>query len=340
MERKKLELVAFSAFFIGLSVLVFFVFQPFLRILVLAVVLSVLLHPLYEKLVKIFRGSKSIIAVLFVFIALIFLIIPILFLGLQIFEQAQSFFSLSHAGQGRYLQTIQHNIDLPIRQIIPGFTLSISDLIDKVLAFVSGNLDVLLSQTTYIFFETFFVLFTLFFFLRDGEKMLNSFISLSPFEKEQNKEIVSSIYRTINSVVRGTIFVGLIRLVLLTAMFYFLGIPGALLWGTIGGVIAAVPGFGTPLVIIPAVGYLLLYSNIFFATGMGLFGVLLTFFIDNILSAYFFGKGLAVPSLFVLFSILGGVIFFGPLGFIFGPIILSLFVSAIDMYKILILKKQ
>ena len=340
MESKKLELVAFSALFVGLSVMTFFVFQPFLSILVLSAVLSVLFQPLFKKLVKVCHGKESFVAGFLVIIALVFLIIPVIFFGLQIFGQAQSFFSLSQAGQGQYMHTIQQSIVTVIQQVIPDFAFNISDSVNKATIFFSENLGGFLSQTTYIFLQTFFLIFSFFFFLRDGEKLLDSFISLSPFSKEQNKEIIHSVNRTITSVVRGTLFVGLVRFVLLASVFYLFNIPNALLWGTVGGIIGAVPGLGTPFAIIPAVLYLFFHGSIFLAIYMGLLGILIIFFVDNMLSAYFFGKGLDVPSIFVLFSILGGVILFGPLGFIFGPIILSLFVSVVDMYKILVLKKE
>jgi predicted PurR-regulated permease PerM len=339
MEGKRLELIVFSALFVGLSVLMFFVFQPFLRVLVLAAVLSVLFHPLYKNLIDVFHSGKSFIACLLVVIALIFIIIPILFLGLQIFNQAQNFLSLTQIGQEQYVGLIQQNINSFIQQIAPGFYFNISDLSNKISGFVSENFGSILSQTAYIFFQTFFLLFTFFFFLRDGEEILYSFVSLSPFEKEQNKEILDSVYQTITSVIRGMLFVGLIRFGLLAVAFYFLGIPNALLWASIGGIIGAVPGFGTPFVIAPMSLYLLFSGNIFTGISVALFGIIVIFFIDNLLSTYFFGKGLDVPSIFVLFSILGGIVLFGPLGFIFGPIILSLFISAVDMYKILILKK-
>jgi predicted PurR-regulated permease PerM len=339
MESKKLELVAFSSFFIVLSVLTFFVFQPFLGILVLAAVMSILLHPLYEKLTKLLHGGRSLAACFFVIIALFFLIIPILFLGLQIFGQAQSFFTLTQTGQGEFMQGVQQNINVLIQHTLPGATFNLSDLLNSAMTFLSSNFGGFLSQTTYVFFQIFFLLFSFFFLLRDGDKMLEGFISLSPFDKEQSKEVFSSVYRTISSVIRGTLFVGLVRFVLLTIAFYLLGIPHALLWSMIGGIVGTVPGLGTPFVVVPAFFYLLLTGHVVFAIGMASFGVLLIFFIDNMLSAYFFGKGLDVSPIFVLFSILGGILFFGPLGFIFGPIILSLFISAIDMYRILVLKK-
>ena len=340
MESRKLELIAFSALFIALSVLMLLVFQPFLSILVLAAVLSVLAHPLYKRFMHMFRGSKNFSALLLVVIALFFLIIPVLFFGYEILRQAQNFFFLTQAGQGHYILALQDNINFFVRQVVPSFSFSVADVGSKALTFISNNLGGLLSQTTYIFFQTFLLLFAFYFFLRDGEKMLEYIVSLSPFGEKQNDEIISSVNRTITSVIRGTLFVGLIRFVLLAIAFYILGIPNALLWAGIGGIIGAVPGLGTLFVIIPASLYLLFYSNIFLAIGMGLVGVLMVFFIDNLLSAYFFGKGLTVPSLFILFSILGGILIFGPLGFIFGPIILSLFVSVVDMYKILLPKRS
>ena len=339
MENKRFELIVFSALFIGLLLLTFFVFQPFLSIIILATVLAVLFHPLNVKMVKLFHGGKSLVACLLVAVAFIFLVIPILFFSFQILGQAQSFFSLTQASQGQYMQVLQQNINTLVQYVIPTFSFSISDSAKIVVDFFSNNLGVLLSQTVYIFFQIFLMLFAFFFFLRDGEELLDSFVSLSPFEEKHNKEITDSVYRTITSVVRGTLFVGLIRFLLFVGIFYLLNIPNALLWASLSGIVGMVPGFGSPLATVPAFLYLLLSGNIFGAVCMGLFGILLVIFIDNMLSTYFFGKGLDILPIFVLFSIIGGVIFFGPLGFIFGPIILSLFVSAIDMYRILLPKK-
>jgi len=340
MENKKLELVMFSALFIALSILVFFVFRPFLHILALAAILSVLFHPLYERLIKAFHGSRSLVACILVIVALVFLIIPVMFLGLQVFMQAQSFFSLTHADQGHYVQVVEETINAVAQYFVPSFSLDIPSLMSGMLAFISTNIGNILSGTAYIIFEIFFLLLAFFFFLRDGTKMLDSFISMSPFEKEQNKKVIDSTSRMITSVIRGTLFVGLIRMALIIVAFYLLGIPNALLWGSLAGIIAVIPGLGTFFAIIPACLYLLSSGAIFSAIVMAILGILLFFLVDNLLSTHFFGEHVHVQPPFILFSILGGVIFFGPLGFIFGPIILSLFLSMVNIYKILVLTKK
>ena len=340
MEKKKLELGAFFIFCTGILVLTFFVFKPFFSILVLAAVLALLFRPLYKKLLRKYPKGKNIFAVLIVILALIFIIIPILFFGLQILGEVQKFLVIIESGQGPHTLAIKGAIETFVRHLFPSFSLNISNYAEIILSFVSNNFGVLVSQTAYIFFEIFFMLFTLFFFLRDGDEIFRELIALNPFKKDQNIEILESIHRTITSVVQGTLFVGIIRWALFTIAFYLFGIPDPLVWGSIAGIIGVIPGLGTPFVIIPTVIYLILTGNILLAIGLGLFGVLILLFIDNLLSSYFFGKGLDTSPVFILFSILGGVLFFGPLGFIFGPIVLSLFISLINMYKIVILKTK
>jgi predicted PurR-regulated permease PerM len=339
MEAKKIEVVSSLIIFAGVLILTFLVFQPFIRILVLASVLAVLFFPLQEKLVQTFGGGKSLWSLLIVILTLVFLIIPIMFFGLQILRQAQDFFSLSQNGQLQFVQSIGGDIQRFVQNIFPTFSFNISDYTSKALGFISANLGGFLSGAANIFFQTVFLLFAFFYLLRDGETILNSFLALSPFSKEQNKEILDSAHRTISSVIRGTLFVGLVRWALLMAGFYLFQIPNSLFWGSIGAVVGAIPGIGTPFAIVPAILYLLFKGKIFFGVALGIYGALIIFFIDNILSTYLFGKGLQAPAIFVLFSILGGIVAFGPLGFIFGPIILSLFISVLEIYKILILKK-
>ncbi|MCX6753037.1 MAG: AI-2E family transporter [Candidatus Nomurabacteria bacterium] len=339
MEKKRLEIISFLVFCTGILTLTFFVFRPFFSILVLAAILALLFRPLYKRLTLRYKKGESFFAFIIVLIALVFIIIPILFFGFQILGQLQIFFTLIQNGQGEHMQQIQSAVEVFVRHFIPVFSFNISYYASLVLSFVSDNIGTFVSQTAYIFLQIFFLTFTLFFFLRDGEKIFGSLIALSPFEKEQNKEIFESMRKVVSSVVRGTLFVGLIRWILFTAGFYLFAIPNALVWGSIAAIIGALPGLGTPFVIFPIVVYLAVSGNVLSAIGIGLFGILIMLFVDNILSAYFFGKGLDAPPIFVLFSIIGGVLFFGPIGFIFGPIILSLCVSMIEMYKILILKK-
>jgi predicted PurR-regulated permease PerM len=177
------------------------------------------------------------------------------------------------------------------------------------------------------------MLLAFFFFLRDGRGMLASFVDASPFGKNETREILNKMYATTESVIKGTLVNALVRWLCIWAAFAIFQIPNAILWSSIGGIVGAIPGLGTPFAFIPAVAYLYLQGSALSALGLALFGIAVVLLVDNMLTAYFFKKGLAVSPIFVLFSILGGIVLFGPLGFILGPLVLSIFLSVVHVYS-------
>ncbi len=333
MDKDRLENLSFFALFAAVSALLFFVFAPFIQILALAAVLAVLFNRPHEYLTRSLGGWKTPSAIIVVALVLVFCIVPLFFLGLQIFHEAQGLYAQAQGNGAQYVQIVQNAIEHPVQQVFPGFSFNISASLSNVLSFITNNLASIVSQTLYVTLETFLMLLAFFFFLRDGRGMLAAIKSASPFGSAVTSEILTNMHQTIQSVVKGTLVVALIRWILIGIGFYLFHIPNAMLWGSIGGIVGAIPGLGTPFVFVPAVVYLYLEGNTLGALGLALFGLAVIALIDNMLTPYFFGRGLPVSSIFVLFSILGGVLFFGPLGFILGPVVLSVFLSVFRMYS-------
>ncbi|MCX6786740.1 MAG: AI-2E family transporter [Candidatus Kaiserbacteria bacterium] len=329
MQKGNLESSSFLVLFVGISLLLFFVFAPFFAVLTLATVSAVLLHAPYEKLTRLFGGWKSLAAIVTVGLMLVFVIVPLFFLGVQIFHEAQGLYASIYGNGPQYIHFIQNAIENPVQRLFPEFTFNVQAYLENILVAISNNLGLFAYQTLFITFETFLMLLTLFFFLRDGRGLLSSFTRISPLGKEMTSNILGNMYKTIGSVMKGTLLVVIIRWVCISIGFFLFGIPNAVLWGSIGGIVGAIPGLGTPFAFIPAVVYLYLQGNIFATVGLAAFGIATIILVDNILSPYFFGKGLAIAPIFVLFSILGGIVFFGPLGFIIGPLVLSVFLSVV-----------
>jgi predicted PurR-regulated permease PerM len=332
MNRPRLETVSLLVLLGIAAILTFFVFKPFLQILTLAAVFAVLFNAPYEQLVRILGGFRAIAAIIFIALVIVFIIAPILILGTQIFSEAQALYGSILIHGGSYVENIQRAIEVPLQRIAPHFVFNINDYVGLLLNFVSANLGGLVSQTVWVIFETFLILLTLFFFLRDGRSMVTSIMRYSPLEQTHTEEILRQLYRTVVSVVRGTLLVGIIRWFLISIGFFIFGIPDATLWGSIGGIIGAIPGLGTLFVIVPAVGYLYLEGNVIGAIGLTLWGLFVIGLIDNVAAPYFFGRGLSIQPIFVLFAILGGIVSFGPVGFILGPLILSLFLTLMHSY--------
>lgn len=334
MQKDELKNPLLIFLLIGASLLLFLVFKPFFSLLALAAFFAILLHRPYEWLTKISSGKRNIAAVMTVMLMFIFFIAPVFFLGTQIYQEAHGIFVGVHENGSQYLKNIQALIVNPIRQIIPGFNLDVNSYIGNILVVISNNLETLVYQTFYVIFETFLMLFALFFFLRDGQNLLTSFIKASPLGEETTRGIFEKMYQTVMSIMRGTFVNALIRWLGIWIAFSVFNIPNAILWSSIGGIIGAIPGLGTPFAFIPAIAYLYLKGNVASIIGLALSGVILMIVVDNILTSYFFGKGFLISPLFVLFSLIGGIMFFGPLGFILGPLILSVFLSVVHVYSL------
>jgi predicted PurR-regulated permease PerM len=340
MNRHQLENISLGTFAIGVSIVLFFIFQPFIKTLLLAAVLALLLSKPYERLVRILYGKRGLISLLIVLLTLVFIIAPLFFFGTQIFQEVQIVYGKILSNQGHYLQVLQDKIEQPIRHLFPSATVNIQAYLVNILGFVSNNLAGILSQTLSVFFNTFLMLLALFFFLQDGRTMVSEVKSFSPFKREHTDGIVAQIYIAVSSVIRGTIFVALIRWVIVSIAFYIFGISNALLWGSIGGMVGAIPGLGTSLVFIPAIFFLYTQGNITGAVGLIFVGIITVILVDNMLSGYYFHKGLKTSPLFILFSIFGGITVFGPVGLILGPLVLSVFLSLVGTYRTLVIERE
>lgn len=334
MDKLKLETFSFAALFAGVSILLFFVFAPFIQILTLAAVLAILFHKPYLELRRTLSVWRSVAAFIVVALVFIFFIVPLFLLGWQIFLETGNLYAGLQGNGAQYIQTVQNTVENIVRPIVPGFTFNMGLYLESLFGFISSNLAVLVSGTFYIILETFLMLLAFFFFLRDGEEFVASIRRLSPFREQRTREILRNMHQTTESIMKGTLLVGIVRWVLISLGFYVLGIPNSVLWGGVGGIVGAVPGLGTPFVFIPAVAYLYLDGSTGAALWLAVYGIFVIILADNFLTPYFFRKGMEVPSIFVLFSILGGILFFGPLGFILGPIVLSVFLSILHIYTL------
>lgn len=332
MEKSRLESLSLLVLFASVSILLFFVFAPFFGLLSIAAVFAILLHRPYERLTNMLGGWENLVAALVVAVTLFFFIVPLFFLGAQILREAQSLYASTNGNELQYLRAIQQTIQNPIQAVFPGFAFNINTYVGNALTFISSNLGSFAYQTLTVIFETSLMLLAFFFFLRDGRSLLVSLVAMSPLGKETTRGVLDKMYQTIESVIKGTVVNALIRWFCIWIAFYLFNIPDAILWSSIGGIVGAIPGLGTPFAFIPAIAYLYLQGNTISAIGLALFGVAVIILVDDILTSYFFGEGLAVSPLFVLFSILGGIVFFGPLGFILGPLVLSIFLSVVHVY--------
>ncbi|HEY5587659.1 MAG TPA: AI-2E family transporter [Candidatus Paceibacterota bacterium] len=314
-------------------ILTLLILYPFLAMFLLAAAFAVVLNPIYLWIKKhIVKNISWLASLLTVIIFLLFLCVPLFFVGKAVFIQTQNiYFNAVNSGNSGHLI---ESIDSSITKLLPaGFNFDIHAKIIQLVSSLSSNLANLFSSTLNSILMFFLMIFTIFYLLKDGEEWEKGILKIIPLRDENTNEILKTLKKSINKIFKGTFIIAIAQGVLAWVGFMIFGIPNAIIWAVVAGVTSLVPTIGTSIVSIPAVLFLFFTGMQIQALGLLLWSLLLVGTIDNILSPYIISKDTEIPSLFILFSILGAITLVGPLGILVGPLVLSLLYSLISIYK-------
>jgi len=314
------------------------IFLPYISILFLALVFAIIFDPLYEWLRRITR-KDAISALLSVFIVFLFIVGPVFLFGTILFQEAFDLYSVflekdyTNPGYQEFLSTINNFI----ANLFPGMDVAsleidMASYFEKGLSWVVDHTSVLFSGAFRIFVSLFLMLLMLFYFFKDGKKFISSVIELSPLDDAHDKKIISKIFSAVNAVVRGHIVIGTIQGVLAGVGFAIFGVPSPVLFGTLTGLASFIPTIGTTLIILPAILYLFFLGSVGSALGLLIWGIIAVGMIDNLLGPLLIQKGLKIHPLLILLSALGGLSLFGPIGFLAGPVCLSVLFALLDIF--------
>jgi predicted PurR-regulated permease PerM len=176
-------------------------------------------------------------------------------------------------------------------------------------------------------------LFTLFFFFRDREAVIQVVGSFMPMSDRETSYFFERIRSMTHATIYGTVVVALVQGALGGVMFAILGIPGALLWGVAMALLAIIPTAGAFVIWVPTAIVLAAQGQWIQATVLTLWGTLVVGTIDNVLYPALVGKEMRLHTLPVFLSIVGGLIVFGAPGLVLGPVTLAATLAMLDILK-------
>ncbi|MDP1688612.1 MAG: AI-2E family transporter [bacterium] len=343
MTEHKPRFYFFLLLFFWVFLLVFFILLPFVQVLVLAMVLAVTFTPLYEKILNNIRWGHSIAALITTIIILTLVVVPVVFLGIQIFQEATGLYTFAVTGG---IETFLPNILDGISNIFPQAGTALSKITPNAdeqfkagLQWLLQNIGPVFSSATSILINFFILIIALYYLLKDGKKLKNFIILLSPLPVTYDEQILKKLEATINAVIKGMLVIALAQGVMTSIGFAIFGVPNAILWGSVATVASLIPNLGTALVLFPAIIYIYFFGNTLSAIGLLIWGMLFVGLIDNYLGPKLIERKVGIHPFLILLSILGGLSFFGPIGFLFGPLALSLFFAMLDVYRMLVDEK-
>ena len=322
------------------TVLFLYLLKPFFFPIFWAAVIAGIFRPLYRRINDRLNRPSLSTAILFLIIVLI-IFLPALIIGTLVFRESLQLYET--------LKPDAQNIDRNFRHIIDAladnpfadlFRINRAFLVEKTAEVVGGitnyifvHLKELTQNTIGLIVKMAIMLYTLFFFIRDGEKFLRMAMRLSNLGMGRESFLYERFIVTARSTLKVTLIIGGIQGILGGLIFIATNVEGALIWGLLMILTAIIPVLGCSIIWAPAGVLMLLTGHIWEGVLILAAGVLVISTVDNLLRPILIGKDVEMHPLLIFLSMLGGIVLFGFSGFVIGPIIISLFLSLLQMYE-------
>ena len=176
-------------------------------------------------------------------------------------------------------------------------------------------------------------IFFLFFFFRDRDRILATLRSLLPLTAEESRRLSTRVVATVRATLYGSVAVAVVQGALGGLMFWLVGLPAPILWGSVMAILAIVPVLGTFVIWAPAAAFLLLSGEWVRALVIVGWGCTAIAFVDNLLYPVLVGKDLHLHTIPVFISLVGGIAIFGVSGLILGPVTLAVTIGLLDVWR-------
>lgn len=325
----------------------FAIIRPFLTAIILGAILVILTFNFFRMLRTRFKGSSSRAAVVMLLGITFIIVIPAVILGILLTQQANVVMEKLQSGEA---QQMIRRIDLTsylgfIRRFAPHFdpaTLSperiLLPAVRQVPGWVARNGGTLIGGLAGALLGFALVLLSMFFFYVEGESIVEQLEILSPLPTRYNHEFETRFKDVIEATFRGQLFTGVAQGVMTGIGLAIAGVPGAGFWGAVAALLSLIPMVGAAAVWVPASIYLVISASMggaawWQAIFMILWGLIPVSLIDNVVRPWAMKGKAQLPAIPLLFSVLGGMQAFGIVGLVIGPLVFSLLMSIIDIYK-------
>ncbi len=333
MAFKRLQTISFFLILLAVFVLVLVIIKPLASILAFGIILAILFHPIYNWTLRQVK-SPNLASLLTVLLIFILALIPIVFFGQLLFNEIVTVYDRFRAGDlVLHREQIVQGLPVQLQDLIATFSRDLNAFLSRLTSNAFASFSSLLSNVAGFVVAFFVLLLTLFYLLRDGTKIKQFFMDITPIATAQENELTDKIVLAVNGVVKGSFLTALTQGAMATIGFVIFGVPEPILWGLFTVLAALVPTVGTALSLVPAVIYLLVTGHTGNAIGLAIWGAVGVGMIDNVLGPKLVGSRTKLHPLLVLLSVLGGIQLFGFLGFLIGPIIMAIFVALVDIYR-------
>lgn len=342
-----LQNMGFSHYFLLILLLVvlvifFRMIKIFLVPIIIAGVFCTLFYPLYKKLQRWTKGRDGISAFLACIILLLGLLIPLALLINVVINQAIDLYQSAEPTLEKLFTTTQLNPDLlkeyPWYERLQldkiNWRSAIEEGFKTVTTYMGKIINLTSRGTVAVVTNLLITMFTMFYFFKDGDKIVASLMAFLPLGDEHKALIIKHFNSISRATVKGTVILGCLQGFLGGLTLWAFGYKAVVMWGMVMVVLSLLPFVGAYLVLIPAAIFEFATGHVGNGLGIVLISTVVISNVDNFLRPRIVGRDAGMHDLMVFFSSLGGISFFGIMGFIIGPVLASLLITLLDIYSL------
>lgn len=329
----------------GIAGVIVVVFSPFLSPLLWAGVLCYALYPLYCRLVSTIGGRRELSALVMCFLLTIGVIAPLVYLSLLIAEDLTEAYRTLIASlregdqplleswrQYPFLAALAEALQNMERLTGTDLRTSIAENLAEFGKLLVGQVTRIVTNVLYAAVQLGMILLCAFYFFRDGEDMIDWLRSHLPIASERQALLGKRFDEVVKGAVYGNTVIALMEGVIGGVAFWLIGLPSAVLWGAAMAILAYLPLVGAGIIWIPAAAYLFwqgAYVKVVILVMVGLVIAILDYLVRTILV----GDRSHLHTLLVFFSVLGGLQFFGLIGIVAGPLVVTMGITLAESYR-------
>jgi predicted PurR-regulated permease PerM len=341
MRLRNFEAKLFFALVLLITAIFVWMVRGFLMPIFWAAVFAILFQPVFVRLVEMLKGSRSAAAAVSTLLVVLVLVIPFGLIGAAVVQQALSLYARLAAGEvGLYAPIRWVERSLPwATELLASYGVDIERLRVGLEAAAVGTTQWIAGRTlifgqNVLMVTVLFVLmlYFLFFFFRDGERIMSGAVRALPMGDERERRLFAKFAQVSRATVKGTLIVAIVQGALGGILFALVGIEGAVFWAVVMAILSLLPAVGPALVWGPAAVILITMGEVASGVIVIVAGTVVVGLVDNLLRPILVGRETQMPDYLVLLATLGGLSAFGLAGFVVGPIIAALFLVMWEMF--------
>jgi predicted PurR-regulated permease PerM len=316
------------------------IIKPFAGALFVAAVMAGAIYPWYSRLALRMRGRRNLAAVLTTIAVVLVVVLPVTLISVSVAREVRNGVgyvrdTLRSEGVEGLVQDLPGPLQALARRALgelPADQGELTDLAQQQGGRAAAAVGGVLGATWRVIFQLVMMLIAFYFFLVDGPHLVRWLSDVLPLRRGQTERLLVEFRRVSVAVIVSSVATAAIQAVMASIGYLIARVPNLIFFAIVTFVFGLIPAVGAAAAALAAAGLMLVSGHPGWALFLAIWGVGPVGLIDNVVKPYLIRGGIELHGAVVFFSLLGGIAYFGPVGLIAGPLIVSFFLAVIGMW--------